>query len=70
MLHQLFIVKTLGLLCLWFAMLSSSVSVVDVTVLQKDLVLTKAGIRGLYVFLRIALLFFKQHTALLQSLFL
>jgi len=68
MLHQLFIVKTLGFLCLWFAMLSSSVNVVDVTVLQKDLVLTKAGIRGLYVFLCIAL--FKQRTALPLSLFL
>jgi len=51
-------------------MLSSSVSVIYVTVLQKDLVLTKAGIRGYKKFLCVALLFFKQHIALPLPLFL
>ena len=68
LLHQSFIVKTL--VSLWFAMLSSAVNVIYVTVLQKDLILTKAGIRGYKKFLCIALLFFKQHIALPLPLFL
>ena len=62
--------KTLGSLCLWFAMLSSSINVMDVTVLQKDLVLTKAGIRVIHISVCCTFIFQTAHCTSTVSVFI